>query len=154
MCVRVRACDVCACRARNPAGPMLCNQLLNGFVLLNPAITQVTRVSTVVKCVALATSMLGFPLATYFHPAGASVEETNPGGASQWSMVGALIAYYMTYSWDIHVVLRTCENGGAISPLAAANNAKSKQQQQQAEEAKWPATAASDGNTAAHAHAE
>ena len=67
-----------------------------------------SRASIILKCLALAMSMLGFPLATYFHPAGVSAEETNTGGASQWSMVAALIAYYMTFSWDIHLVLQSC----------------------------------------------
>ena len=64
----------------------------------------------------------GFPLATYFHPTahgGSTASQRNTGGASQWSMVGALIIYYMTFSFDIFLVLRA---------TPAPNTASDKQQ--------------------------
>ena len=66
----------------------------------------VSKTSIVLKCLALALAFTGLPLATYFHPAGVDASETNTGGTSQWCMVAALIAYYMTFTADIYLLLQ------------------------------------------------
>ena len=90
-----------------------------------------TRMYTTISC-----WIAGFPLATLLHP---TVQGSNfqskpyTAGLSQWSMVAALIMYYMTFSYDIYAVLgATAVSRGVKRDTEGTDNNKQKDQSKKA----------------------
>ena len=103
-----------------------------GLCVYNARVWRSFSLCTTTSCL-----IAGFPLATLLHP---TVQGSNfqskpyTAGLSQWSMVAALILYYMTFSYDIYVVLAATGDSGGIG--RHTDGADDKEQKEQSKKAK------------------